>query len=338
MKPARRATQGDVARLAGVSKATVSYVASGRSDRGSPASEATIEKVRQAMAALDYRPQFSGRALRRRRTGLLGVVTYSPLNPWSEVLLTQIQDLALRRGTDTALLRYARPAHADRLIKLLREGIADGVVVLGFGALVPRQQQALTDLPLPLLVVANDGPPGASYLRQHEPAAIVQAIERLRSRGVSRLHYIKDASRIFRPDTEREGWVAAAVDRAWPELSPIPVHHLDAINATQQSTDEVIDRIGPGPGTGVICASDRAAIAVLWAAQRRGIPIPGELRIIGMGNIGEGQISHPPLTSLGIRDADYCAAINHLLDRMDNPGIKARSFDHPWSLIPRGSD
>lgn len=76
-------------------------------------------------------------------------------------------------------------------------------------------------------------------------------------------------------------------------------------------------------------------MALLRTASRNRIEVPAELRIIGMGNIAEGLISHPQLTSLGIDDPDYSIAINHLLDRIDDPHIDPAGFDHPWQLMIR---
>lgn len=69
-----RATLSDVARLAGVSGTTVSYILNGRADEMRISSE-TQERVRAAVAELDYRPNRSARSLRTRTTKTIGVIT-----------------------------------------------------------------------------------------------------------------------------------------------------------------------------------------------------------------------------------------------------------------------
>ena len=89
--------------------------------------------------------------------------------------------------------------------------------------------------------------------------------------------------------------------------------------------------------TALVCASDRTAIPLLWASLARGISVPGALRVSGMGNITEGEVSAPTLTTLGVRSPDYRSAIDHLLDRIDEPGITPTAVDVPWQLVVRAS-
>jgi LacI family transcriptional regulator len=70
----RRATLSDVARLAGVSGTTVSYILNGRAEE-MRISRPTQERVRAAVAELDYRPNRSARSLRTRTTKTIGVIT-----------------------------------------------------------------------------------------------------------------------------------------------------------------------------------------------------------------------------------------------------------------------
>ena len=74
VKTRRRTTLADVARLAGVSGTTVSYILNGRADEMRISGE-TQERVRAAVAELDYRPNRSARSLRTRTTKTIGVIT-----------------------------------------------------------------------------------------------------------------------------------------------------------------------------------------------------------------------------------------------------------------------
>ena len=69
----RRPTMADVARLAGVSPTTVSFVINGRTD-GSVGDD-TAQRVRDAVARLDYRPNMAAQTLRTRRTRTIGFIT-----------------------------------------------------------------------------------------------------------------------------------------------------------------------------------------------------------------------------------------------------------------------
>ena len=93
-KPA--ATRNDVARLARVSPAVVSYVVN-RSKRVSPETEA---RVRQAIAMLGYRPNSAARSLRLGSTETLGMLVPDTTNSYFASLAHQVELAAIRRGRD----------------------------------------------------------------------------------------------------------------------------------------------------------------------------------------------------------------------------------------------
>lgn len=332
-KPARP-TQADVARLAGVSVATVSYVASGRTSRSKPASPETQERVLAAMEELGYRPQWAARALRRQRTGLLAVLTYAPLNPWAEELLNQVQERAAGRATETVILRYTDDEHLARQVKLIRGGLADAVLVLGLEDMPENIQARLAGLPVPVLAIANDGPKQISLVRQREKGAIVDLFAHLSARGVTTFHYVAEASHIHRRvRARRTGWVTEAAQALGFE--PV-LHHITAL-PTPAEVAAVMDTVATDGSNALVCASDRTAIPLLWASLSRGISVPDQLRISGMGNIVEGEVSTPALTTLGVRSPDYRAAIDHLLTRVEDPSLGPTAVDVPWELVTRGS-
>jgi DNA-binding LacI/PurR family transcriptional regulator len=116
----------DVAREAGVSRATVSLVLNGRTDIQIP--EATRQRVREAARALGYRPHRSGRAVRSGKTGSVALVlsSVSVRSLFTPLLLDGLIEGAARH--DQHLL-VARLDDASFEPKLLREFAADGLVL-----------------------------------------------------------------------------------------------------------------------------------------------------------------------------------------------------------------
>ena len=76
---ARAATRSDVARLAGVSTAVVSYVVNGGPR---PVAADTARRVRDAIEVLGYRPNATARALKLGTTGVLGLIVPDSSNPF----------------------------------------------------------------------------------------------------------------------------------------------------------------------------------------------------------------------------------------------------------------
>src|SRR6476620_3133180 len=94
-KPPRVVTRADVARLAGVSSAVVSYVVN---DGPRPVAAETAARVREAIELLGYRPNPSARALKLGTTGVLGLVVPDSSNPFFAELALEVERAATARG------------------------------------------------------------------------------------------------------------------------------------------------------------------------------------------------------------------------------------------------
>lgn len=138
----RRATQRDVARLAGVSQATVSYALAsldGEVD-GPPIAAETRQRVLAAAEELGYRPDIAAQRMRGRNSRILGVHTYGDLFPisvdnYNHEYLLGVQLAAEEAGYD--LLLFTSTPHGRSLPSAFlgtqnRLAAADGAVVMGF--------------------------------------------------------------------------------------------------------------------------------------------------------------------------------------------------------------
>ena len=88
----RRPTQEDVARMAGVSRATVSYVINNRTDGNVRISEETRCRVLEAIEELGYRPNVLARSLRRGQTHTIGMIVPDNTNPFFAEVARGVED------------------------------------------------------------------------------------------------------------------------------------------------------------------------------------------------------------------------------------------------------
>src|SRR4030095_14359926 len=93
-------TRNDVARLAGVSSATVSYVIN---NGPRPVAEHTRQKVLRAIEQLGYNPSIVARSLKTKKTTTVGVVISDILNPVFSALAKGIEDVMLERNYNLIL-------------------------------------------------------------------------------------------------------------------------------------------------------------------------------------------------------------------------------------------
>ena len=127
-QPVARVTLADVARLAGVSSAVVSYVIN---NGPRPVAPATAERVQHAIDVLEYRPNTHARALMTGTTGILGLIHPGTGNPFFGEYQDVMYQTASRAGI--ALLTASSAGRADTerdLIEDLARRDVDGILVV----------------------------------------------------------------------------------------------------------------------------------------------------------------------------------------------------------------
>jgi LacI family transcriptional regulator len=107
----RYPTQADVARLAGVSRTTVSFVVNGQSGGRVPISEETHKRVLAAIDELGYVPDTRAKALRSGDTNTIGLVIPDIHNPYFWEIADGVDQEAMQRDTTYSSQTYPRRAH-----------------------------------------------------------------------------------------------------------------------------------------------------------------------------------------------------------------------------------
>lgn len=338
-EPSRRPTQRDVARRAGVSTATVSYVLSGRRGSGKPPGPATTERVLQAAADIGYERDQIARSLRRQRSDVVALIYPAPSSPWSDRLAEQLQAAASERGLTVIALPIGATTPPGTVWRPLREGYVDGAVVLPDCPLEDTDLRVLASRGVSLVVFDDElAPDGFDVVRQGRLAACRAAVERLVALDHRRIAYLAQpherpgAARSVRLRGYREVMDAHGL-AIEPELvQPVADSRSDAYAAVQTMLSQ------PLPPTALFSATDRAAIDSIWAARDRGVRVPQDLAVIGVGNIPEGMMISPPLTTIGAPAFDFTAPVQRLFARLDSANrMDGEVLEEPWSLIERGS-
>ncbi|WP_131097314.1 LacI family DNA-binding transcriptional regulator [Streptomonospora litoralis] len=339
-EPPDRPTQRDIARRAGVSTATVSYVLSGRRGGAKPPPEETRRRVLRAVAEVGYQVDHAGRSLRRRRSDLVALMYPAPSSPWSDRLAEQMQESAAERGLGVVALPMSGASTGEALLRVLRERYVDGAVLLPDCPLDPAELTVLARQGLALVVFDDDlDPDGFDVVRQDRARACRAAVEHLVAAGHRRIAYLghpgEDRRRTARSvklrsyrRVLREHGIGLSADL----VLPVADSRRDAYAAVR----ELLQR--PDPPTAVVSATDRAAIDAVWAARDHGTPVPEGLAVTGIGNIPEGLVITPALTTVGAREFDFSAQVARLFDRLDaSAPLPDAEMSARWELIVRDS-
>ncbi|MHA6621062.1 LacI family DNA-binding transcriptional regulator [Pseudonocardia sp. DLS-67] len=337
--PPRRPTQRDIAERAGVSTATVSYVLSGRGGGAKPPPPETRERVLRAVAETGYQLDQAGRSLRRQRTDVVALMYPAPSSPWSDRLAEELQVAAADRGFAVVALPVITGASTAAILRILRQRYIDGAVLLHDCPLDGAELAALAAQGRSLVVFDDDlEPDGFDVVRQDRLTACRAAIERLIAAGHRRIAFLGHADDHGGPLADvklrsyRDGLAAHGIAEDAGLVRAVADSRPDAYAAVR----DLLRR--PDPPTALVSATDRAAIDGIWAARDLGVTVPDRLAVIGIGNIPEGLMISPPLTSVGAAALDFSREVTRLFERLDAPTpLPGAELAAPWELITRAS-
>jgi LacI family transcriptional regulator len=304
---ARPPTIRDVARLAGVSTATVSRILSGIGE----ARPDTRARVRAAVAELDYRPSGIARSLKLGSTGTIGLIVTDILNPYFPELVRSIEDAA--RARDLAVVLCNAQEDADReasYLELLSERRVDGIVVAS-GSLSERHGQWLRSAPVPVVLVncrlADGSQPAALTDNQ---AAARMATRHLLALGHRRLGHITGRPTDAATEDRLAGVRAAIADAGLSEDSLAIVVGDGHTTGGERGMRQLLAH---SRTTGVVCYNDLTAIGAIRAVRERGLGVPRDVSVVGFDDIDLARLVDPPLTTVS-QDTEAMGrwAVEHL--------------------------
>jgi LacI family transcriptional regulator len=344
MGNSRRLTVREIARIAGVSVATVSRVSNGTGQ----VSEDMRRRVLDAIERHGYRPDHRGRALAARRHGAVGLVFPGLSGPYFGELIQGFESEAVQSGTSVHILCTHLRRDADSQVAEMSRRV-DGLAVLG-GTVSDRTLIELAQS-LPVVVMAGTGPASIPSVRVENRAAVTALTRHLLvDHGLRRLAFVgsPDGS----PDiSERwEGFRAAHRDAGIaPPRTPVRVgmQQQDGVLAADQLLRKSKAPKGPGssapagsPGVdAIVCANDETALGVLVGALGRGIRVPEDLAITGFDDAPMAPLVTPPLTTIRQPIRELAAeTARQLLEAAGDGGTAAMaSVVLPTEVVLRGS-
>ena len=323
----RRPTLMDVARRAGVSRATASLVIR---DAAGPSAESR-ERVRQAAADLGYRPDLAAQLLRRRNSRLIGVM-FSAQEPFHADLIESVYAATEEVGYDVVLSAVVPSRGERRAVEALITSRCEAIVLIG------AREACTTDFGVQVPVVEIGRPPNetvfdAVHTADDEGARL--AVDHLVSLGH---HDIVHADGGERPGAaERRAGYLDAMRRhglgGRARVVPGDYTELSGFEAAR-----TLLSAGPLP-TAVVAGNDQCAIGLLIELRHAGVDVPGRVSIVGYDDIRSARLAHIDLTTVR-QDAEQMArlAVQAAVERLDN-GLdgETREFSLAPQLVVRGS-
>lgn len=315
------ATIRDVARLADVSVATVSNVLNS-ADRVSPE---LLTRVRAAMEKLSYTPHAGARSLRKRSSGLIGLVVGDITNPFFSDLFEAVEDAAAACGYLVLLCNSnERSEREEAHLRMLRTQRIDGLILAPTGAVSMNRASLLAQLEVPVVLVdrAMEGLGYDAVVLDNRSAGF-EATQYLIACGHRRIGLVNGPA-VLRTAAERLAGYREALLAAGLPFDPALVR--DAGFRKQPAEQAMAELMSlPEPPSAVFATNNLMTIGVVKALADRGLSCPQDVSVIGIDDLPWADAVSPRLSAIAqpvraMGEAALALLMQRLAGRLDGPG------------------
>ncbi len=301
----------DVARVAGVSMATVSRVVNGNSN----VKPATRKKVLNVIEQLGYRPNAVARGLASKKTKTVGVVIPDISNAFNSEVTRGIEDIATMYRYNIILCNSdLQQERETQLIETLLEKQVDGLLFLG-GNVREEHRQIYSHTNVPVVLVATNDEEG-----------------NLPSVGIDQQQAAYDATMFFiRQGNKRIALIGGPLTdlmKGYPRY----IGYRQALEDSNIPFDERLIRIGDyryesgyqamatllsltETPDSVMVLSDEMAVGTIHAISDNGLRIPDDISVMGYNNIPLADQVRPLLSTINVPMYDMGAVAMRLLTK-----------------------
>lgn len=336
-----KATIDDVAELAGVSIKTVSRVV----NREPNVREQTREKVENAIARLNYRPNKAAQNLASHHSHLI-VLIYDDPSAYevpSAGFIIRMQQGALRacRTANYELLihpcRYRNKNVAAELQTLIEQVRPDGIVLAAPLSNVPRIVEAIEATGTPFIRVSPGKANGSSlYVETNDRELSAEMTRYLESLGHKRIAFIKGHPGHKAVGNRLQGYLDGLEQSGLEACDELIAKGDNSIRSGEAAAVALLEL--DDPPTAIFAANDDMAAGVLRVAVRQGIKVPDQLSVAGCDDIALAQQIYPALTTINQPLSQMAeAAVLTLLESQRNAKQPDSPTIVPGTLKIRGS-
>ena len=287
----------DVARLAGVSIATVSRCVNDP-ERVRPG---TRERVQKAIRETGYSPNTLAQSFRRGKTQVIMVVLPSVGDPFFTDVMTGIREVASERGYSLLInVTQFNTMTADEIGAMVVSRQADGIALLAsmspFGT---RVLSSSSQRALPIVIgceTISEDLSSFPGIHIDNIGAAKEATNYLLGLGHERIAFIYGEHKTLLTQDRENGYREAMSEAGKPIDSGWVVAGRLTIDGAIAATEKLLEH--PKRPTAIFCANDEMAMGCLHAVQSAGLQAPGDISVMGFDDNRYVKITNPPLTTV----------------------------------------
>jgi LacI family transcriptional regulator len=304
-----KTTMKDIAAEAGVSITTVSKILN---NVDMHISEATKERVLGLVKQHHYVPNEIAKGLRRKSSNMIGVITYDIEDPFVSKIVIGIESICKANGI-SVLICNTNPEEASEPdnLRFMSSKMVDGIIFLR--SLSSKNEQLIPQLKIPIIVVDRKfslNIPDVGRIDSNAIEAVYKAAELLVNKGCRGISYI-GPSPDARSSTRIEGYISALKDSG-RQINEKLIYQKDGFTC-ETGIKGVANLFSKECIDGIVCANDLIAAGALLALSKKGLHVPGDVKVTGIDNISISQYLNPPLTTVDLHGHEVGAECAKML-------------------------
>lgn len=333
----RRVSAEDVAREAGVSRTTVSFVLNNTPGKG--ITESTRQRVLDAANRLGYEPNEYARRLARTANLSVGVLVCHSQFAYSDVFITRVLEgmsqVANRFRARLSLepVRINEPSYLD----LAGRYGFDGIILINAHE-ADEALMEVADRGFPAVSMDDVGEISVDQVYVDNEAAAEEMTTYLLNLGHRRIAFIGHAPSAYYSSQKRLGGYRRALEWHGVEFDDSLVRFADFTERSgYEQMDHVIEHAGDVDA--VFAGNDVVAYGVIRALKNAGHRIPEDTSVAGFDDDYVSRFLNPPLTTMALPASSYgAAAVEMLMERVVEPdGPQPRTRILKARMSVRGS-
>ncbi|HMD88588.1 MAG TPA: LacI family DNA-binding transcriptional regulator [Anaerolineaceae bacterium] len=326
----KRPRREDVARLAGVSVATVSYVLN---NSPKPVAEETRNKILLAIQQLGYRPHGLARSLKTGNTCTIGLVIPVIASPGMAYMASIVQDELSRHGYQVIMGNaYEDPDRENNLLEILISQPVDGMIVTPASVYETSRFNQIINMGIPLVFMDRyvQGIQTDCVVTDNLTAAY-NATEYLIGQGCSTILSLSYSTVASSAQERMEGY-HNALSAHGMRINPDQMLVIRDPNgdSMEKVIKEHIDRYGVPDG--ILCTTQELGLHFVRALQTQGIPIPPKKVVIFDADWAE--LLSPPIPIIQQNlQSMALTAVQFLLNRLNGNTDPPKVIRIPAEMI-----
>ena len=325
----------DIAKEAGVSIATVSYVLSKQTNTG--VSQEVSDLVKKIAERLNYRPNQIAKSLQSGKSHTIGLIVADISNPFFAQVARIVEDEAKRHGY-TVIFGSSdeKASKSGDLIKFLLNRQVDGFIITPTEG-SEDQLRSLKEQNVPFVLIDRYFPDvETNFVAIDNYKAAFEATKRLLSTGNNRIGIVAYSTQLHHMRARIQGYKDALGQEKYDDFMLHEVEFSKIKDAVPKAIDELVN--GKRPVDAIFFATNTLGIIGLKHLNRLNIKVPGDISVVVFDESEIFDFFYCPLTYVKQPLAELAKkSVTILVEEIANPSSVAKKINFQAELVIRDS-